>query len=162
MAVGAGGAVCGGLLAGRVDPVLGHARTLAVAGVAAATCYLAIAAAPSALVAGAAVFVEGFAVSLANVASLSIRQERVPLDLLGRVNCTFRMFVYGAVPLGALAGGVAAQLWSLRGAIFVAGALELVVIAAGGRAFVERLASPTLDLDAPAAAVVPDREPTLV
>lgn len=146
MAVGAVGAVLGGLFANRLDQRLGHARLIAVAVSVIPVCYLALAAAPSVAVAGAAVLVEGFAVSVVNAASAAIRQERVPLDMLGRVYCTWRMFVYGAVPLGAMAGGIATEVWSLRGAILLAGVIELGMLAVGGRRVIQRLESPYIDL----------------
>jgi MFS family permease len=92
-----------------------------------------VAAAPF-LIAGEALL--GLGPSLYGTAQRSIRQASVPDVLLGRVNATWRFFVFGAQPLGALVGGgiagalglrsvmalgslglLAACLWSLRSAL---------------------------------------------
>lgn len=45
-----------------------------------------------------------------NVITVSWRQRRIPGDLLGRVNSIYRFFGWGAMPLGALAGGAVVTL----------------------------------------------------
>jgi predicted MFS family arabinose efflux permease len=37
---------------------------------------------------------------------VSIRQQITPDQLLGRINASYRTLAYGAIPLGALLGGV--------------------------------------------------------
>ncbi|PWJ02340.1 hypothetical protein DKG34_39030 [Streptomyces sp. NWU49] len=50
-----------------------------------------------------------FAIGACNVASITFRQETIPVDLAGRVNAVIRMFIMGAIPLsGAL------YAWSSR------------------------------------------------
>jgi hypothetical protein len=44
-----------------------------------------------------------------NVVTVTMRQQLVPDDLLGRVNSAYRMLGWGLIPLGALAGGFVAQ-----------------------------------------------------
>ena len=112
----------------------------------ASVAYLILAPAPSAAVAAGALFVEGFAVSLGNVASMSIRQERVPREMLGRINSAFRMVTYGAVPAGALVGGLVSQLWSLRGAVLVAGVAQTLVVVLTVPRLLRALAEPDVDL----------------
>ncbi len=55
-----------------------------------------------------------------NVVGRSLRQMIVPDRLMGRVVGAYRLFGYGAVPLGALSGGVIATAFGVRAA-FVAG-----------------------------------------
>ncbi len=43
--------------------------------------------------------VECFAVAASNVASITYRQETIPVEIAGRANATIRMFITGAVPL---------------------------------------------------------------
>lgn len=43
--------------------------------------------------------VECFAVAASNVASITYRQEMIPVEVAGRANATIRMFITGAVPL---------------------------------------------------------------
>jgi hypothetical protein len=52
-----------------------------------------------------------------NVAQVSFRQRAVPPELLGRVNATVRFFAWGARPVGALCGGVLAEVFGARGAV---------------------------------------------
>jgi MFS family permease len=65
-----------------------------------------------------------------NVITVSWRQRRIPAPLLGRVNSIYRFFGWGAMPLGALAGGAFVALveptfgreWALRAPLLGAGA----------------------------------------
>jgi hypothetical protein len=59
-----------------------------------------------------------------NVVGVSLRQAIVPDQLIGRVVSAFRMLGYGAVPLGALLGGVAGRILGVR-APFLLGAAIL-------------------------------------
>jgi MFS family permease len=65
--------------------------------------------------------VSGLAIVLFNVVGGSLRQALAPDRLLGRVIGSFRLFSYGAVPLGALLGGVLARAFGLRAPFLVAG-----------------------------------------
>jgi MFS family permease len=62
-----------------------------------------------------------------------MRQSIVPNELLGRVHATFRVFSYGAIPLGALAGGWLADSFGLRAPYFIGGAIVLLISLAIGR-----------------------------
>ena len=62
-----------------------------------------------------------------NVVFGSIRQRIVPNHLLGRVMASFRVISWGALPLGALLGGVIAQTFGLV-AVFLAGAVIHVAL----------------------------------
>ncbi len=73
--------------------------------------------------------VAGFGISIYNVNGPSLRQALTPLWLLGRVNATYRFFAWGTTPLGALAGGVLAEVIGLRGTIALAGIGMLVPLA---------------------------------
>ena len=48
-----------------------------------------------------------------NVITVSLRQRITPDYLLGRLNAAYRFFGWGAGPLGAIAGGVIAQLFGV-------------------------------------------------
>jgi MFS family permease len=139
LAVAAIGNVAGSLLAGRAHSRFRAVRTLVGAGLLAGVSYLALAATSSVPLAGAALAVEALAVAVGNVASVTMRQAVIPTGQLGRVGSTMRLVIFGAMPVGALVGGAIAELVSVRGAITAAGALQLVVVAAGtprlGRAF---------------------------
>jgi ABC-type transport system involved in multi-copper enzyme maturation permease subunit len=63
-----------------------------------------------------------------NVTIISLRQAIFPDHLLGRVASAYRLVVLGAVPLGALFGGVIARTFNLA-APMLAGS-ELLIITA--------------------------------
>lgn len=70
---------------------------------------------------GTALATMSFFVVLWNVVTISYRQTSVPDHLLGRVNSTYRMFAWGAGPLGALAGGLLTDATSTATAFIAAG-----------------------------------------
>ena len=69
----------------------------------------------------------GFITVVFNVVMGSLRQALTPDRLLGRVISAFRLFSYGAVPLGSLLGGVLARSFGLRAPFLVAGVVIPVV-----------------------------------
>ncbi|HEV3462363.1 MAG TPA: hypothetical protein VG846_00105 [Actinomycetota bacterium] len=76
----------------------------------------------------------GFLTVVFNVVMGSLRQALTPDRLLGRVISAFRLFSYGAVPLGSLLGGVLARSFGLRAPFLVAGVVIPVVAVACLRA----------------------------
>ncbi|WP_432007530.1 MFS transporter [Streptomyces parvus] len=60
---------------------------------------LGLIAAPSLPVKLAGFAIECFAVAVSNVASITYRQETIPVEIAGRANATIRMFITGATPL---------------------------------------------------------------
>jgi Transmembrane secretion effector len=73
-------------------------------------------------VAGSGQLAGSFAMVVYNVSQLSLRQERCPDDLLGRMNATMRFLVWGTLPAGGLLGGIIAATIGLRAALFIAAA----------------------------------------
>ena len=53
-----------------------------------------------------------------NIITVSLRQRITPDHLLGRMNATYRLFAWGVMPIGALLGGLVAEVLGLR-AVFV-------------------------------------------
>ena len=84
-------------------------------------------------------FVASFCIVLTNVVMATIRQTVCPPTLLGRVNATMELTMWGVMPLGSLLGGVlgtvlgtrATLLWS--GAVACLGVLWLVAAPAARR-----------------------------
>jgi MFS family permease len=130
LAIGGIGDVVGSLLAHRANARFGPARSLFIAGVAAAVGYLVLAVTANTAMAFAAYSLEAVAVALGNVTTLSLRHRLIPSELFGRVNNTFRMCVFGVVPVGALSGGLLAAGLGLPTTFLIAGALQLGVIVA--------------------------------
>ncbi|GAC1476936.1 MAG: MFS transporter [Acidimicrobiales bacterium] len=139
IACGAVGGVVAAGFGGRINRRFGHARVLVAAALVAGGTYVLLAAVRVGVVAGAALAGEGFAILLGNSAATALRQEEVPADYLGRIGNAYRTIVYGAVPLGALAGGLLADAVSTRAAIFTAGVFQLAIIGAASRRVVRQL-----------------------
>ncbi len=132
LAVGALGTLIGAVAASPVVRRLGTARSVAFSGLAAGAAYVLLASEADVVAAAVALGVEAVAIAIGNVATLSLRQREVPNHLLGRVTSAFRMFIYGAMPLGALLGGIAAALVGVRATFALAGIIQLLVLAAIG------------------------------
>jgi MFS family permease len=133
LALGAVGDVTGSLLAQRAYTRLGPALAVVAAGAVAAAGYLTLAATSDTVVALCGYALEAIAVALGNVATLSIRQQVIPAELFGRVNNAFRTCVYGAIPVGALAGGLLTAAVGLHATFLIAGLVQLSMVAVLGR-----------------------------
>jgi len=140
------GAVAGGLLASRIIARLGKATTLVLGAFLAGLAYLSLAATRSVAIAFLALLVEIFGITIGNVATLSIRHERIPSRMMGRTSTAFRMVALGAVPVGALLGGLIAHVSSPRASIVVAGVVQVVAIAVLAPRIRQILADPSVDL----------------
>jgi MFS family permease len=139
LAAGSIGCVAGGFAVTSIRSRFGTATIMTASAVAAASAYLILAATSSTLVAVAAFVVESFAVACGCVASLTVRQSAVPPELRGRIASIFRMAIFGAVPLGALAGGILAAVGGLRLPFLVAGLMQLSLAALTARPLRRRL-----------------------
>ena len=123
LAVTAVGSVIGGLVSPAVTRRLGMLPSLILAGAIDAAVFAGLGLAPDAAVAALMLAGQGFAVTMWNVVTVSLRQRVVPAHLLGRVNSVYRMLGWGLMPLGALAGGFVAHAAGLRAPYIVAGLL---------------------------------------
>jgi MFS family permease len=119
------GALVAGLTARRIGDRIGGARALCGAAVLyglayqlypftgrgwALACYV---------VAG---FFASFGVIVLNVFGMSFQQSAAPPELLGRVNSITHTLVFGAIPLGSLAGGALAGAFGMRVTLHIAAA----------------------------------------
>ncbi|HWX09664.1 MAG TPA: MFS transporter, partial [Gaiellaceae bacterium] len=64
-------------------------------------------------------FITQFGGVVYNVTQISLRQAITPERLQGRMNAAMRWIVWGTIPLGTLAGGVLATVFSYRTTLFV-------------------------------------------
>lgn len=138
LAVTAIGNVAGGLAAPRLRRRLSTGPLLVITGMVAALGYLVVAVTSSVVVAQAAFVVEAFAVAAGTVASITFRQRHIPRPLLARVSNVFRAIIWGAIPVGALLGGVLAQTIGLRAPFTVCGLAQIVIVAFLARPLVRR------------------------
>jgi predicted MFS family arabinose efflux permease len=107
----------------------GYAASMRVSQLCAALSLLLIAVVPPwpVLVGAVLMFLTGTAL-VWNVCSQSSRQRFTPPELLGRVLTSHRALAWGLTPLGALAGGLVAVHWTLRGVWVMAAAAQLLGI----------------------------------
>ncbi|MGH3566894.1 MAG: MFS transporter, partial [Pseudonocardia sp.] len=123
------GGVVGGLLSRRIVVGFG-ARTVAVTvSLTSALSLVAIGWFGRQAVVVAAIFcVWSTGLVLWNVMAQSLSQRLIPDDLRGRVNSASRMICFGALPLGALAGGFAADSFGLSAPWVIGGVINFVVV----------------------------------
>jgi MFS family permease len=65
-----------------------------------------------------------------NVTYQSLRQRIVPDRILGRLVATFRMLGWGALPLGAIIGGVVGEAFGLTAVFWAAAVMTIVLLPA--------------------------------
>jgi MFS family permease len=123
LAASAVGSVVGGLVNPVLTRRLGLLPSLVLPALAEAAAFVGIGLAPDPFVVAALLAVQGFAATMWNVVTVSLRQRVIPGHLLGRVNSVYRMLGWGLMPLGALAGGFTAHAAGLRAPYIVAGVL---------------------------------------
>lgn len=143
------GAVLASVLGDRVVERLrrGTALAASVAAIAAASAVIGIS--TSALVVWSAGAAEGFFVVLWNIITVSLRQRIIPDQLLGRVNSVYRLFGWGTLSVGSLAGGLTVAAaepllgreWALRSVFLVTAAGMSVILAV----VIRRLNSSAID-----------------
>lgn len=127
------GAVLGGLVAAPLSARIGRSPTLVLGAVVTSVAVVAAGLTRNGLVAGALLALLAAGVMFWNVLSMSLRQALIPGHLFGRVQGAYRTLVWGAIPLGAVLGGLLAGATSVPTVFVVAGLGELVVAAALAR-----------------------------
>ncbi len=123
LAAAAVGSVLGGLLNPWLTRRLGQVPSLVIAMGAVSVIYVGIGLAPNAPVLAALEVCNGFAVTMWNIVTVTLRQRIVPNDMLGRVNSAYRMIGWGLMPVGAVAGGLVAHVAGLRAPYVLAGVI---------------------------------------
>ncbi|PRX49010.1 putative MFS family arabinose efflux permease [Prauserella shujinwangii] len=122
------GGLLGSFVAERIERTLGRARSVALT----IGCGTLLVGAPAltsnALLVGGAFVVGGAGIIVWNVITVSLRQRITPDRLLGRVNSGYRLVAWGSRPLGALAGGLVAELLGLRAVFAIMALLALTLL----------------------------------
>jgi MFS family permease len=127
LAVIAVGNLVGSVVTDRVVKRFGSAQTLVGAAVVSGIAYLLMASANSWHLASPASVLGGVAVAVGSVCATSLRQRLTPPEVMGRVGAAYRGIVWGAAPVGAIAAGSLAAIWSLRLPLAVAGVLQITI-----------------------------------
>jgi MFS family permease len=125
--VEAAGAVLGSAAAARLSARFGTGTTLIGAIVVAALSMLVPGLWAQPVAVAASLALGGFAGLVWNVLTVSLRQSLVPDELRGRVNSGYRLIGWGTMPIGAVLGGVVAQVSGLRAPFIMAGTLALLL-----------------------------------
>ena len=152
MATGAVGNLGGAMVAARVVKRVGTGRVLVIAGIVAGLSFIVISRASTVPLALAALIVEAICVGVGNVASVTLRQSLIPTALAGRVQVIMRTCTYGAMTLGALAGGIVASGIGPHSPFAIGGAIQIAGTVAIGLPLARRLVADhalTIDLDPP-------------
>ena len=121
----AAGSVLASLVVGTLDARLGPARLMVVALLLVAAALTVPVVSTSVALVATMLLVLGFGITVLNVVVVSSRQRIIPNRLLGRVNAAYQLIGQGAGPVGALAGGVLADLTSLPTVFLMATMLVL-------------------------------------
>ena len=103
---GAFGGAIGGIFAGRIIKRFGRAFILKVVILGAPVFLVGMAFSPVWELVWVIAAIEMFFAILWNVVTVSMRQEIIPDQILGRVNSVYRFFALGSQPIGAVIGGV--------------------------------------------------------
>ncbi|MDX1658953.1 MAG: MFS transporter [Nitriliruptorales bacterium] len=133
LAAGATGSVLGSMVAGRLVDKVGRGRALWLGLVVSAAVPIGQGLTSNAFVFGALAATFGFSAVVWNVITVSLRQTVIPDDKLGRVNAVYRFIGWGSMPIGALLGGLVADVLGLRAPFFIAGGGMLLTLLPASR-----------------------------
>jgi hypothetical protein len=120
----AAGALLGALRATRLRQALGLGRCLAVS-IACVSAFPLLLLIPRGAGPAAVIILftgwlgHGCGISVWNVNTITLRQALTPMRLLARMNATYRMLLFGALPVGALAAGLLGRAVGLRSALVI-------------------------------------------
>lgn len=122
------GSLAGARAAARTAKWLGSGRSLKLSVAVSALSYLVVAVLPWWPLVAAMLILNSAAVVLWNVCTVSLRQRLAPPGMLGRVTSGYRLAAWGAMPIGASAGGALAQHAGLDAPWVLAGLLLLACL----------------------------------
>lgn len=128
LAVGAGGATIGSFALDSLGRLLRTKALLVAGSVGTAISFAVPALFPNRFAVAAALFVGGLSLAVLGVLTVSLRQELVAEDMLGRIGAAYRLIAFGTRPLGAGLAGVIATAIGLRSLFLLCAATILLVI----------------------------------
>ena len=123
IAIGAVGAVAGGLVAERLAKRLGTLPIVYGTVVVWILCMFAEGFWPRLWVSAAATTAMAFGTTVWNTVTVSLRQRTIPPNMFGRVNSVYRWLVWGSISIGAALGGIVAHQFGLRAPFFFGAAM---------------------------------------
>jgi MFS family permease len=120
--------VAGLYFGGSVHARLGSSGVVVAGSLACALSFVSMSATRVAVLGALAFGLQEFGTAIANVGSVTTRQQLIPRELFGRVGSVHRLIVVLAGPFGALLGGALAEDVGVQTAFLVAGLLELGIV----------------------------------
>ena len=124
------GSLLASFTAERVERALGRMKSTLASAVAGSASLVVVALWPEIVPVAIGFFVSGFFIIVWNVVTVSLRQRITPPHLLGRMNASYRLLAWGAMPVGALLAGLLGEWIGIRNTILVFGLLQLLVLLA--------------------------------
>lgn len=126
LAAGAVGAVLGGVAAGKAGEWLRPGTLILVTNLvsAASTAGMGLAVNPAVTVVFMAL--DGFAVLIQTIHVVTLRQQIVPNELMGRVTSVYRALAIGSFSVGGIAGGPVAKSFGIPASFYAGGAAMAV------------------------------------
>jgi MFS family permease len=121
------GAMLGGLATPSIARRVGRARALTGGAVFSAVMTGVLGWVANGIVAAVVSGLMAAGVMVWNVLTMSLRQSLIPQHLFGRVQGAYRTVVWGAIPLGSLAGGWVADAFGVPAVFVVSGAASLAL-----------------------------------
>ena len=106
---------------------MGPGRALLAAVVVSGLAYFVVALTSNAYLVGVMGAIGSLVAIVWNVVTVSLRQEIIPDELLGRVNSVYRFLGWGTMPIGAALGGIVASAFGLRATYWIGGAVLLAM-----------------------------------
>jgi MFS family permease len=116
------GGVVGSLVEERVEARIGRSNVLFLTVIVTGAMTLIPVLTANVAIVAAGMVAMGASFMMWNVITVSLRQRITPDHLLGRMNATYRLFAWGVMPIGALLGGLVAELLGLRAVFALAAA----------------------------------------
>jgi MFS family permease len=122
------GTIAGTTVAGTIERRLGKPNLFVASVVVLAAGNIALASSTNPFVVGGVLAIGGIFHGAFGVAYQSLRQRIVPDRILGRLVATFRMLGWGALPLGALLGGLVGEAFGLTAVFWAAAVMAIVLL----------------------------------
>ena len=126
ISMGAIGGIVGSLMTKKLSTRFGPGSVLFTDAFLSGIAFVGMALTTNPLVVGIMFILISMTSMFGNVIIISLRQAIIPDHLLGRVASAYRLVVLGALPLGALFGGMIARTFSLATPMLVGGGLLII------------------------------------
>jgi MFS family permease len=122
------GGVAGSLIEERLELRIGRSDVLFGVVIVSGSAMLIPALTANVVAVGAGMVATGASFTMWNIITVSLRQRITPDHLLGRMNASYRLFAWGVMPVGALLGGLLAEVLGLHAVFVAAAAISLAML----------------------------------